>query len=84
MGLYDDLCRAFPAMLKASCRAANGLDAGTQRRMTKRLEGVEKTFRAASARSDQVGMLQAAKALCVLGEQIAVTSREQTEGVRTR
>lgn len=81
MELYNDLCRVFPAMLKVSYRAANKLDAGTQQRMTKHLKGVESTFRTASVKDDQEGMLKAAKTLCVLGEQLAVTLREQEEEV---
>lgn len=83
MDLSDYLCRAFPAMLKASYRAANELEADMQQRMTKRLEGVENTFHTASTHGDQTGMLQAAKTLCVLGEQLAVTLQEQTEEVLT-
>ena len=83
MELYNDLCRAFPAILKVSYHAANKLDASTQQHMTKHLKGVESTFRAASVKDDQEGMLKAAKALCVLGEQLAATLRAQKEEVPT-
>ena len=70
-------------MLTASYRAANELEVDMQQRMIKRLEEVENTFRTASTHGDQTEMLQAAKTLCVLGEQLAVTLQEQTEEVLT-
>lgn len=80
MELHDELYKTFPVILKVSRRATKNLDAEAQEQIVRRLQQIEDAYRIASLTDNREGMVQAAKGLSVLGEQITVNLREQREG----